>query len=119
MTVRPPALATALSWLPDLRVAAFIQMLLAAAVIFAWTLRLQVVHAGPAWAAWAAIVLCTGVGATMVGGEVMSLLHEAWAGLLIALSLAVRTRKHFAVSVILGLCCRPGPRVGGACRIWW
>jgi hypothetical protein len=75
---------------------------LAAAVVGAWTLRLQSVQAGPAWLAGTALVLFTGVGVTMAGGGA-SLFHEAWAGLLIALSLALRTDRRFVLAALVGL----------------
>ncbi len=100
--VRPPALATALSRLPDERTGDLLLALLAASVIAAWAYRLQAVRSGAIWLAATALTLFAGVGLNMGGGGA-SLFHEAWAGLLIALSLALRTDKRFAAAVMIGL----------------
>jgi hypothetical protein len=102
VVVRPPALAMALSRLPDERSGDILLALLAAGVIAAWTWRLRVVQAGPVWLAATALTLFTGVGLTMGGGGA-SLFQEAWAGLLIALSLALRSEKRFVAAVLIGL----------------
>jgi hypothetical protein len=102
VVVRPPALAIALSRLPDERTGDFLLALLAAGVIAAWAYRLHAVQPGSMWLAGMALTLFTGVGSTMAGGGA-SLFHEAWAGLLIALSLALRTEKRFAAAVLIGL----------------
>jgi len=102
VVVRPPALAIVLSRLPDEKSGERLLALLAAGVIAAWTWRLREVWRGPVWLAATALLLFTGVGMSMGGGGA-SLFHEAWAGLLIALSLALRTEKRFAAAVLVGL----------------
>ncbi len=102
VAVRPPVLAVALSWLPNRLTADVLLAALAAMVIIAWTTRLRPVRTSIAWLAATPLIVFTGVEGTMtlVG---MSRLHETWAGLLIALSLALRTDRRFAAAVILGL----------------
>lgn len=102
VAVRPPALAIALSRLPDEKTGGLLLALLASGVIAAWTWRLRMVRSGQVWLAATALVLFTGVGMSM-GGSGASLFHEAWAGLLIALSLGLRTEKRFAAAVLVGL----------------
>ena len=100
--VRPPTLAELLALTPDQNIIRLVEAFLATTVIFAWTVRLSPLRSGAPWMAWTAACLFTGVGASMAGG-VMSQLTEIWAGLLIALSLALRTESRFAAAVILGL----------------
>ena len=100
--VRPPTLAVLLAAIANGRIAQALETLLAAAVIFAWTVRLRALGPGAPWMAWTACSLFTGVGASMAGGAVTEF-TEIWAGLLVALSLAARTERRFAVAVILGL----------------
>jgi len=102
LVVRPPALATMLAWLPDPRWGDAIMMLASAAVICAWGLRFHRLGWPPLAVGGAALCVFTGVAAPMVG-KGMGLVHDAWAGLLIALSLAARTERRFAVAVALGL----------------
>jgi hypothetical protein len=102
VVVRPPALAVTLSRLPDERTGDVILALLAAGVIAAWGIRLQSIHSGVLWLLGTALVIFTGVGATM-GRNGASLFHESWAGVLIALSLALRTERRFMVAVVFGL----------------
>ena len=101
VVVRPPALALALSRLPDERVGDLLLAILAAGVIAAWAIRLQAVQPGLVWLTGVALCIFTGVGLTMGGGGA-SLFHEAWAGLLIALSLALRSEKRFVGAVLVG-----------------
>lgn len=103
VTVRPPWLAEALARLPDAPSRDRALQCLALAVIAAWVIRLRTYAKGPIWMGFTAIALFTGVGASMVGAGSMSLFHEAWAGLLIALSLALRTEKRFLASALVGL----------------
>lgn len=85
--VRPPVLAFALAWLPGGEAAARLLIgALAVAVAGLWTARLV----GPIGAAGAAVA-----GVALAGGVVAAftpngyLMHECWAGLLIALSLGL------------------------------
>ncbi|MGH7023760.1 MAG: hypothetical protein ACREEB_09235 [Caulobacteraceae bacterium] len=100
LTVRPPLLATLLSWEPSETFGAVVQGLLALAVIVAWSLRLR--KPDSKRTVWKAFLIFTGVAAALTGGS-SSLFHELWAGLLIALSLALRTEKRFVAAVVLGL----------------
>jgi hypothetical protein len=102
VAVRPPLLAVALAWLPDRRTADILLASLAAIVIVAWTARLKPIRTSVAWLAATPLIVFTGVEATMTLAG-MSRLHETWAGLLIALSLALRTDRRFAAAVTLGL----------------
>jgi hypothetical protein len=102
LSVRPPLLATALSWAPSLAPAAIVLRLLALATVAAWAFRLHRARPGPRWMGWTVFCVAAGVAAAMTG-EAASLFHEAWAGVLIALSLALRTEKRFAAAVFLGL----------------
>lgn len=101
LTVRPPWLAWFEAALPS-GLAARLLALLALAVIAAWTIRLWPFLPGPLGLAISPLSLLMGVGWAFSKVE-MSLIHEAWAGLLIALSLALRTDRRFAASVFVGL----------------
>ena len=102
VAVRPPLLAAALSRLPDALTADVLLAGLAGLVIIAWTARLRTLRSSVAWLAATPLIVFTGVEATMTLAG-MSRLHETWAGLLIALSLALRTDRRFAAAVTLGL----------------
>jgi hypothetical protein len=102
VVVRPPALAMLESLSPGVAPIRMIEVLLAAAVIFVWVLRLRSQTGGPMGTAWTAFVLFTGVGAAIAGG-VSIWFHEVWSGLLIALSLGLRTRGRFLISALIGL----------------
>ena len=102
VAVRPPLLALSLARLPDEKTADLCLALLAMGVVGAWVYRLGKDQPRPAILAASALVIFLGVGSDMAGGGA-SLFHESWAGLLIALSLAVRSQKHFAAAVLLGL----------------
>jgi hypothetical protein len=103
VTVRPPLLAEALSRLPDPQTRDRALQFLAFVVIVAWVIRLRTAAANPTWMGFTALVIFTGAGSCMVGAGSMSLFHEAWAGLLIALSLALRTERRFLASAAIGL----------------
>ncbi len=102
VTVRPPALALIMARLPDLATANLLMRLLAIAVLAAWTVRLWPAARGPLWLAWTPLVVFTGV-AWAIPGLTFGLFHECWAGLLIALSLALRTDRRFLAAVVVGL----------------
>ncbi|HEY2482052.1 MAG TPA: hypothetical protein VGI30_07640 [Caulobacteraceae bacterium] len=102
VVVRPPLLATAMARLPNVATADVILAVLAVATAFAWAYRLIDAGSGPVWLAGLALILFTGLAVPM-NGHGTSLLHEAWAGVLIALSLATRTDRRFTLSVALGL----------------
>jgi hypothetical protein len=102
VTVRPPALALLMARAPDLATANQVMKALALAVLAAWTVRLWPAARGPMWLAWTPLALFTGV-AWAIPGLTFGLFHECWAGLLIALSLALRTDRRFLASVAIGL----------------
>jgi hypothetical protein len=102
LVVRPPALATMLAWLPDPRWGDMIMMLTSVAVIGGWGVRFRQLEWPPLGVAAAAVCVFTGVAAPMAS-QGMGLVHDAWAGLLIALSLAARTERRFAAAVAFGL----------------
>ena len=102
LTVRLPALAWVLSALGgDLmqRLAVSALALLAAG---AWIFRFAKAGVSPLQFGLAASVCLIGQAAAFVQGGAW--LHEVWAGALIALSLALRTEKRWALAVIVGLC---------------
>jgi hypothetical protein len=103
-TVRPPILAWLLARLPgdgeslaDLMLAA-----LAGAVVGIWLWRLSRFRRDAVFLVRAGLILIASL-AIMMRGHGLSYVHEAWAGLLIAASLAVRSDRRFALAVILGL----------------
>jgi hypothetical protein len=102
VTVRPPALAVIMARLPDLATANLLMRLLALAVLVAWTIRLAPAGRRRLWLAWSPLVVFTGV-AWAIPGLTFGLFHECWAGLLIALSLALRTDRRFLAAVVVGL----------------
>jgi hypothetical protein len=102
LTVRPPWLAEFLAWLPR-GAASRVMAVLALAVIGAWMVRLWPLAPGPAGLAWSGIGLACGVGWAFFSKVELSLIHEAWAGLLIALSLALRSERRFGAAVLVGL----------------
>ncbi len=122
IVVRPPALAIMLSWLPNEQVRDLSLAALGVVTMIACTRRLRALLPDEGVLPLTAIVLLlfSGVGSPLEGGLVstfkqvhgaptpglpggLSLLHESWAGLLIALSFILRTEKRFAASVVLGL----------------
>lgn len=102
VSVRPPLLTLLHAWAPSDAAVRLLEALLGAAVIVVWTVRLKGLGPGAPWMAWTALCLFSGVGVAMAGG-VASEFHEAWAGLLVAFSLAVRTERRFVFAVALGL----------------
>ena len=102
LTIRPPLLAAALARLPDLRIARLLLVVLTIAVVVLWVQRLDVVRSGLAWPAWCALIMVGGVGLAASDNRLI-LMHEAWSGLLMALSLALRTPRRFVAAAIVGL----------------
>ena len=87
VTVRPPALAFFLAWLPGGEMSARLLLgALGAAVAGLWTVRL-VGPLGAPGAAVAGLAMASGVIAAFTPNGY--LMHECWAGLLVALSLAL------------------------------
>jgi hypothetical protein len=108
VAVRPPVLAFALAWLPGGEASARVLLAaLGAAVAGLWTMRL-LDPLGVPGAAAAGLALASGVIAAFTPNAY--LMHECWAGLLIALSLALypgepgRDRgARLAASLLAGL----------------
>ncbi len=102
MAVRPPLLAIALARLPGEPARAGVLALLAVACFSAWAWRLRQGAAAHPWRyAGMLLLLLGGVGPGFAPNAY--LFHETWAGLLIALSLALHNPRRWAVSVALGL----------------
>ena len=101
VTFRLPTLAVMEAALPDLGVL-LLQYALVAAVALAWAVRLR-----PAFARTppllVALVLLAGGLAAFVQSD-LAVFHEIWAGLLIALSLALRRPGRWIESVAVGAC---------------
>lgn len=97
VTIRPPLLATALAVLPDPAARILSVRLLAIGVLGAWFLRLGASAQDQRYR-WPLLL-------AMASGEIMAfapqayLMHETWAALLIALSLAWRQRERWLASV--------------------
>jgi len=102
VTVRPPLLAVALARLPGDAWGDRLMSLLSVTVIAAWAWRLRKESQGPLRAAVIGALMYTSVAVTFTG-VAWSRFHETWAGLLIALSLTLRSERRFAASVVLGL----------------
>ncbi len=111
VVVRPPALAVALSWLPNEPVRDLSLSALGVVTMVFCTRRLREMLPGRLTLTPIVLLLFSGVGSPLTGGLLfsvgrtpgLSLLHEAWAGLLITLSFVLRTDRRFAWSVALGL----------------
>lgn len=101
LAVRPPALATVLALVP-MNIAVGAELLLVVIVIGAWALRLRTGGFDGRQTAWSTFLVFTGV-VMAATGEPATVYHETWAGLLIALSLALRTDRHFWAAVVFGL----------------
>ncbi|MGA7326509.1 MAG: hypothetical protein WBX25_18985 [Rhodomicrobium sp.] len=102
LVVRPPLLANFLARLPNDAVGDTILAVLGAIGMGAWAVRLLELKLHLAVKVFTAVASFSGSIIVLTGHDV-SLFHEYWAGQLISLSLAVRTRNRFTASVILGL----------------
>jgi hypothetical protein len=121
VVVRPPVLATLLSWLPneqsgDLSLAALGVITIVTCV---QRLKAMLPQNGVYTTALIVLLLFSGVGSPVEGSLLsiftnsearggssalgLSLLHEAWAGLLIALSFILRTEDRFVAAVAVAL----------------
>lgn len=111
VVVRPPALATALSWAPNEQSGDLCLSVLGLVTLVAAAGRLTSMRPSGGPLAVTVALLFSGIGAPVLGGLLssfgeqagMSLLHESWAGLLVALSLILRTDRRFGAAVSLGL----------------
>lgn len=100
VAVRPPAHAMAMAALPDETMRRLLLTGLAIITLAAWAWHWRGRDIAPAHYAFALIILATGVGPAFVPNAYP--LHEVWAGLLIALSLAVRRPDAWLASVLVG-----------------
>jgi hypothetical protein len=97
---RPPALAELLGHVPTIAALLLLRGLVATTIL-AWAVRLR--PAAGSRAGWAIGCLLV-AGGVAIGTEAQYLvLHEIWAGLLIALSLALRTERRWVAAVALAL----------------
>lgn len=99
VTFRLPTLATVEAMLPPWGVTMVLDAL-AAAVAAAWFVRMRSAMVRPVTIAFAMILLAGGMGA-FVQGE-LAAFHEIWAGLLIALSLALRRPERWIAAAGIG-----------------
>ena len=102
--VRPPALATFLAMLPDWKFAVALYAALVLAVVLVWWRRIMASREEVR--RWRIVViagLVSGLAIAMLTAPATTFFTETWAGVLIALSLGLRTDKHFVASVLAGL----------------
>ena len=99
VTFRLPTLALVQAMLPGWAVIGLLYAL-AAGVMVAWFVRLRPVFARPPPLALAMVLLAGGMGA-FVQGE-LAAFHEVWAGLLIALSLALQRPNRWVAAAGIG-----------------
>lgn len=100
VTFRLPTLAVVQAWLPPLAVTALL-WILAAAVIVAWYARIAPAFARPPPRLIALALLAGGMMAFVQAD--LAPFHEIWAGLLVALSLALRRPGRWVEAVAFGL----------------
>ncbi|MBT2186662.1 hypothetical protein [Sphingobium nicotianae] len=100
VAVRLPTLATALAAIPDWLGTALLA-LLGAGTIFAWTLRLAASGVGEAVVRTGSLLLLAGC--LTIAAPKLTVFHESWAALLVALSLALHRPGRWGASVALAL----------------
>ena len=100
VTVRLPTLAWLLSTIPEGFGRAGLAIL-AAITLGAWAWRLSAAHMTKPRYAFALICLASGITPAFLPAAVA--MHEVWAGLLIALSLALRRTDAWIASVLVGI----------------
>lgn len=98
--IRLPTLATLFAWLGEggIRLAAALAMV---AAIAAWSLRLY--REFPGRPIWVGIALLIGLGSLGLTSTAPLYFHEAWAGILIALSLGLWAPGKYRASVAIAL----------------
>lgn len=99
VTFRLPTLAMVQALMPDWAVIGLLWTL-AAGVMLAWYRRLRPAFARPPPLLIAMVLLAGGMGAFVQAD--LAAFHEVWAGLLIALSLALRRPGHWVAAVGVG-----------------
>ena len=99
VTFRLPTLAMVQALMPHWAVVSLLWAL-AAGVMVAWFNRLRPAFAGPPPRVIPLVVLAGGMGAFVQAD--LAAFHEVWAGLLIALSLAVRRPGHWVAAAGIG-----------------
>ncbi|SFP50789.1 hypothetical protein [Sphingomonas rubra] len=100
-TMRLPTLAVVQASLPP-RLVRTLLLLLCAATVLAWTLRLRPAMGRPLPVVAVALLAVAGLYVNLDTGQIV--FHEVWAGPLIALSLALRRPGDGLVAIALGLC---------------
>jgi hypothetical protein len=100
VTVRLPTLAWLLSTIGE-RAGHFCLMALALGTLCAWAAKLRLTNGTKAQRATALVCLTTGMFTALVPD--FTLFHETWAGVLIALSLAIRRKDAWVISVLIGI----------------
>ncbi|EKS35663.1 hypothetical protein [Afipia clevelandensis] len=101
VVVRPPVLAVALAVISEEMTRRALLAALAGITFLAWAWRLRAIVTSPVLYAFSLMIIATGIAPAIVPQAWP--LHEVWAGLLIALSLAVRRPNAWIVAVILGV----------------
>ena len=100
VAIRPPTLATLIRWLPGEAWAGLCLQLLAGLTLVLLTLRMERdLGSFPALVV-SVFLLATGFTAPLMG-EGAWLFHETWAGVLICLSLALRTERRYVASALI------------------
>lgn len=112
VTVRLPTLAWFISSMPNETFGWGVLMVLALVTLCAWSWRLRAIHSTRPQYAVAIIGLTTGMFPALALDFAMY--HETWAGILIALSLAVRRRDAWVASVAIGLAAALTRELAGA-----
>ena len=111
VTVRLPTLAWFLSALPSDKTAWGALMALAFVALCAWAKKLRADLTKPQYAL-AMICITSGLFPVLVPD--FALFHETWAGLLVALSLAIRRKDAWVASVLIGLAAALTRELAGA-----
>ncbi len=101
LTVREPFLALALGAFSDRETGFLVLRILTLAVFAAWGWRLQTQFDHPAWTIAGVFLLFLGAAVPFIA-ENYVYFHEVWAGLLIALSLALYSPRRWGWSLAIG-----------------
>ncbi len=100
VTVRLPTLAWMLALLPGEIAQRAMLLLLGLATVAAWAWRLAAAGISPG--RYAAALIALTLGASFALAPTGPFVHEVWAGLLIALSMALRRRNAWLAAVMVG-----------------